>query len=48
MNNMFDAGKNTEQRLEKIAEKGYDYFENNLETLLLKHIFAYSTKKTLI
>lgn len=45
MNNMFDAGKNTEQRLEKIAEKGYDYFENNLETLLLKHIFAYSTKK---
>lgn len=45
MNNMFDQGQTTDQRLQILSDKGFDYFETNLETLLLKHIFAYSTKK---
>ncbi len=45
MNNMFDGGEDPVHRLEKIQEKGVEYFEANLETLLLKHIFAYSSKK---
>ena len=45
MSNMFDMGEKTLDRKEMIEDKGVDYFEHNLETLLLKHIFAYSTKK---
>ena len=47
MNNMFDGGENVTRRLEKIEKKGFDYFEHNLETLLLKHCFAYSTQKNI-
>ena len=45
MSNMFDMGEKALDRKEMIEAKGVDYFEHNLETLLLKHIFAYSTKK---
>lgn len=47
---MFDAnepdaaGNNLQDRLENIATKGTGYFEQNIETLALKHMFAYSTK----
>ena len=44
MNTMFDGGENPEKRIDKISEKGVGYFEHNLETLLYKHIFAYSVK----
>jgi hypothetical protein len=47
MNNMFDVGQNTKERLDKIAKKGYEYFEHNLETLLLKHTFAYSSERNI-
>lgn len=47
MNNMFDGGEIPKRRLEKIEKKGFDYFEHNLETLLLKHCFAYSTQKNI-
>lgn len=47
MNNMFDVGQNSKDRLEKIAKEGYEYFEHNLETLLLKHTFAYSSEKNI-
>ena len=43
MTNMFD--RSNESREVIIAEKEKDYFEHNLETLLLKHEFAYTTKK---
>jgi hypothetical protein len=43
---MFERGeKNVVERKELIQKHGVDYFEHNLETLLLKHIFAYSSKK---
>lgn len=46
MTNMFERGeKNVVERKELIQQYGVDYFEHNLETLLLKHIFAYSSKK---
>lgn len=41
MTNMFDEGLNSEKRMRLIKEKGIDYFEKNLETLFLKHQFAY-------
>ena len=47
MNTMFDGGENPEIRLKKIQEKGVDYFEHNLETLLYKHLFAYSVKNNI-
>ena len=40
---MFD--RTAESREMLVAEKGKEYFEHNLEALLLKHEFAYSTKK---
>ena len=43
MTNMFD--RTAESREMLVAEKGKEYFEHNLEALLLKHEFAYSTKK---
>lgn len=46
MNNMFESGENNlDERLEQIELHGPEYFETNLETLLLKHIFAYSSQK---
>ena len=46
MNNMFEKGElNEESRREAIEKFGLDYFENNLETLILKHIFAYSMQE---
>lgn len=43
MTNDFETGeRDVTSRLEKINKLGYDYFENNLETLVLKHLFAYS------
>lgn len=47
---MFDAnepdsaGNNLQDRLDNIASRGTGYFEQNLETLLLKHSYAYATK----
>lgn len=40
-----NASGNLQDRLDNIATKGTGYFEQNLETLTLKHVFAYSTKK---
>lgn len=45
MNNMFEMSP--EQRVKALDTRGKDYFERNLETLLLKHEFAYSAKKQL-
>lgn len=46
MSNMFDESEiSTERRLRKISNLGIHYFERNLETLLLKHDFAYIQKK---
>ena len=42
MTNIFDKGENPETRISKIKEIGIDKLEKNLETLLLKHMFAYS------
>lgn len=48
MNNKFAKGDSDEEyRLESIKENGKEYFEHNLETLLLEHTFAYTTKKHL-
>ena len=47
MNTMFDEGENPEKRLEKLQEKGEGYFEHNIETLLYKHLFAYSVKNNI-
>lgn len=41
MNNMFEGSNDPEKRIRKIREKKPEYFEHNLETLLLKHSFAY-------
>ena len=43
MTNMFDEGEG-KKRLEMIERKGVENLEHNLETLLYKHIFAYSVK----
>lgn len=44
--NYFDAGEDEGERLNLISKKGgYEYFETNLETLLLKHEFAYAQHK---
>jgi hypothetical protein len=46
MTNQFDRGEeDPEKRITEIKTKGEFYFERNLETLLLKHIFAYSVKE---
>lgn len=42
--NNFDNG-NSELRLEMLSRNGESYYEHNLETLLLKHEFAYSMKE---
>lgn len=43
---MFDRGEeNPEDRIAKIKEEGIQNFERNLETLLLKHMFAFSVKE---
>ena len=48
MNNKFSRGDTDEDyRLEIINEKGKNYFEHNLETLLLEHMFAYKSKEHL-
>lgn len=44
MTNYFDGGEGT-KRLDKIKSIGIENLEHNLETLLLKHIFAYSVKE---
>lgn len=43
MNNIFDSGE-SKDRADIIIKKGEKYFETNLETLLLKHEFAYTAK----
>lgn len=46
MTNMFDRGEeNPEDRIAKIKQEGIQNFERNLETLLLKHMFAFSVKE---
>ncbi len=49
MSNMFTKGDQTEFRLAKIQEvqKRGESFERNVETLLYKHIFAYSVKNNI-
>lgn len=49
MANMFDVGNDVTKRLEKIKEfkEKNIPFEMNLETLLLKHMFAYSTQRNM-
>lgn len=47
MTNTFKWGEDSSTRLDIIAEKGIGFFETNLETLLLKHEFAYSMKQNL-
>ena len=48
MNNRFERGDTDEEyRLQSIVDNGKAFFERNLETLLLEHTFAYSTKKHL-
>ena len=43
MTNYFDGGE-TNDRIDKIRSIGIENLEHNLETLLLKHEFAYSVK----
>ena len=43
MTNYFDGGEG-DDRIDKIKAEGIENLEHNLETLLLKHIFAYSVK----
>ena len=43
MANYFDGGE-SDSRIDKIKSEGIQNLEHNLETLLLKHIFAYSVK----
>ena len=46
MTNMFDKGEtDPETRIAKIKQEGIQNFERNLESLLLKHMFAYSVKE---
>lgn len=42
----FDRGEK-ESRLDYIKLKGKSYFEHNIETLLLQHIFSYSVKNNM-
>ncbi len=44
MTNLFDGGENEARRLDKIKSLGIENLEHNLETLLYKHLFAYSIK----
>ena len=46
MTNYFDGGEG-DYRLDKIKEVGVENLEHNLETLLIKHIFAYSVKENI-
>ena len=46
MSNMFDAGQGV-NRIEKIKSEGIQNLEHNLETLLLKHMFAYSVQQNM-
>lgn len=46
MTNYFDGGEG-DYRLDKIKELGVQNLEHNLETLVLKHIFAYSVKENM-
>lgn len=43
MSNMFDQGEG-DNRIDRIKEIGIENLEHNLETLLLKYVFAYSVK----
>lgn len=45
MTNSFQITQNKEIREKVIAENGPEYFENNLETLVLKYIFADTMKQ---
>lgn len=49
MTNYFDAGENEAVRLAWFsdANKGISFFEHNLETLTLKHAFAFSMKENM-
>lgn len=47
MTNMFDGGENPAKRLDKIKQLGVENLEHNLETLLYKHLFAYSIKNNI-
>ena len=44
---MFDQGEDTSKRLDKIKSIGKENLEQNLETLLYKHLFAYSVKNNM-
>lgn len=46
MSNMFDYGQGS-KRLQKIQKEGIQNLEHNLETLLLKHMFAYSVQQNM-
>lgn len=45
MVNLFDKDINTESRLRVISKNGIETFERNIETLLLKHDFAYAQQR---
>lgn len=46
MNNRFSRGDtDSKYRSKSITDNGKDFFEHNLETLLLEHTFAYVTQK---
>ncbi len=47
MTNMFDGGEVASKRIDKIKEIGIENLEHNLETLLYKHLFAYSVKNNI-
>lgn len=47
MQNRFDRGERDDTRLDDIKRIGIERFERNLETVLLKHLFAYSEKENI-
>lgn len=47
MTNMFDHGLESSKRMDVIQKYGIHSFERNLETLLLKHQFAYSVQNNM-
>lgn len=47
MTNMFDTSQDPEKRIDLINQKGEGYFEHNLETLLMKHMYAYSVQQNM-
>lgn len=47
MTTQFDHGEDVEKRMEKLSKTDIGEFEHNIETLLYKHIFAYSVKKNM-